>query len=131
MKEIIRMNQLAGIITEGQARKMLEILGEGTVRTKKLVKENMTPDQVSMRVFLETLGINPADPMFRTTIKTGNIGEVITLIIDTMGDGDEFNPLDGVFTQGDFAQAAEAAQFSEDMIDDILGHPAISRLERG
>jgi hypothetical protein len=28
MKDIIRMNQLAGIITEGQARKMMEVLGE-------------------------------------------------------------------------------------------------------
>ena len=28
MKDIIRMNQLAGLITEGQARKMMEILGE-------------------------------------------------------------------------------------------------------
>ena len=31
MKDIIRMNQLAGIITEGQARKMLEVLNEGNV----------------------------------------------------------------------------------------------------
>lgn len=30
MKDIIRMNQLAGIITEGQARKMMEILNEET-----------------------------------------------------------------------------------------------------
>lgn len=28
MKDIIRMNQLAGIITEGQAKKMMEILNE-------------------------------------------------------------------------------------------------------
>ena len=28
MKDIIRMNQLAGIITEGQARKMMEVLNE-------------------------------------------------------------------------------------------------------
>lgn len=28
MKDIIRMNQLAGLITEGQARKMMEILNE-------------------------------------------------------------------------------------------------------
>jgi hypothetical protein len=30
MKDIIRMQQLAGIITEGQARKMMTILGEGS-----------------------------------------------------------------------------------------------------
>ena len=28
MKDIIRMNQLAGIITEGQAKKMMEVLNE-------------------------------------------------------------------------------------------------------
>jgi hypothetical protein len=28
MKDIIRMNQLAGLITEGQARKMMEVLNE-------------------------------------------------------------------------------------------------------
>jgi hypothetical protein len=28
MKDLIRMNQLAGTITEGQARKMMEILNE-------------------------------------------------------------------------------------------------------
>jgi hypothetical protein len=31
MKDIIRMNQLAGIITEGQAKKMLKVLNEGVV----------------------------------------------------------------------------------------------------
>ena len=31
MKEIIRMNQLAGIITEGQARKMMQVLNEEEV----------------------------------------------------------------------------------------------------
>jgi hypothetical protein len=30
MKDIIRMNQLAGIITEGQARKMMEVLSEAS-----------------------------------------------------------------------------------------------------
>jgi hypothetical protein len=32
MKDIIRMNQLAGIITEGQARKMMEILTENELQ---------------------------------------------------------------------------------------------------
>jgi hypothetical protein len=29
MKDLIRMNQLAGVITEGQAKKMMEVLNEG------------------------------------------------------------------------------------------------------
>ena len=36
MKDIIRMNQLAGVITEGQAKKMMEILNEedGSILTQ-------------------------------------------------------------------------------------------------
>jgi len=36
MKDIIRMSQLAGIITEGQAKKMMEVLNEedGSVLTQ-------------------------------------------------------------------------------------------------
>jgi hypothetical protein len=46
MKEIIRMNQLAGIITEGQARKMMQVLGEGIDSTDDvtLVKYGVDPD---------------------------------------------------------------------------------------
>jgi hypothetical protein len=40
MKEIIRMNQLAGVITEGQARKMLEILNEENEFSDILTQED-------------------------------------------------------------------------------------------
>lgn len=36
MKDIIRMNQLAGIITEGQAKKMMEVLDENNEFLKLL-----------------------------------------------------------------------------------------------
>lgn len=39
MKEIIRMNQLAGIITEGQARKMMQILNEGQGQQDRYVSD--------------------------------------------------------------------------------------------
>jgi hypothetical protein len=39
MKEIIRMNQLAGIITEGQAKKMLRILDENKTFSSSIIKE--------------------------------------------------------------------------------------------
>ena len=40
MKDIIRMNQLAGIITEGQARKMMAVLNENdTVQDNSFEKE--------------------------------------------------------------------------------------------
>ena len=43
MKEIIRMNQLAGIITEGQARKIMEILNEDLkVGDKVKINKNIT-----------------------------------------------------------------------------------------
>jgi hypothetical protein len=36
MKDIIRMNQLAGLITEGQARKMIQVLNEGKFTNPKI-----------------------------------------------------------------------------------------------
>jgi hypothetical protein len=41
MKDIIRMNQLAGIITEGQARKMMQVLNEEDSPKNK----NFTPKE--------------------------------------------------------------------------------------
>jgi len=40
MKDIIRMNQLAGIITEGQAKKMLKVLNENEVSNKYVVEDD-------------------------------------------------------------------------------------------
>ena len=44
MKEIIRMNQLAGIITEGQAKKMMQILKEenGNKSLEDYIEEYIT-----------------------------------------------------------------------------------------
>jgi hypothetical protein len=39
MKDIIRMNQLAGIITEGQARKMMMVLDENKEQDNSFKKE--------------------------------------------------------------------------------------------
>jgi hypothetical protein len=39
MKDIIRMNQLAGVITESQAKKMMEILNEDSPVETKLIKK--------------------------------------------------------------------------------------------
>ena len=41
MKDIIRMNQLAGIITEGQARKMMAVLNEGSYTQKEILRGSM------------------------------------------------------------------------------------------
>lgn len=44
MKDLIRMNQLAGIITEGQAKKMMEILNEenGNKSLEDYIEEYIT-----------------------------------------------------------------------------------------
>jgi hypothetical protein len=84
-----------------------------------------------MRLFLESLGLNPDDPLFRTAIKQGDIYELIELISDSAGDGDDTDPLDGVFTQSDFRTAAQEAQFDRKMIEDILDIDIIRRLEKG
>ena len=102
-----------------------------TRNSKMLREKNQTPDLVSMRVFLEELNINPEDPLFASAIKAGNIEEVITLLIDTAGNGDTENPFDGVYTQSDFSEAARAAQFSEEMIDELLSMTPIRTLEKG
>lgn len=39
MKDIIRMNQLAGLITESQAKKMMEILTEDNLEVKSIAKQ--------------------------------------------------------------------------------------------
>ena len=39
MKELIRMNQLAGIITEGQAKKMMAVLNENQVNNQSRLNE--------------------------------------------------------------------------------------------
>ena len=51
MKDIIRMNQLAGIITEGQARKMMEILTEGEVdEMATLINKKPSGNEKSLQV---------------------------------------------------------------------------------
>ena len=52
MKDIIRMNQLAGLITEGQARKMMTILNEADSDVEKL-KDYLETYSYGMEVFDE------------------------------------------------------------------------------
>jgi hypothetical protein len=39
MKDLIRMNQLAGLITESQARKMMAVLNEDNLEVKNIAKQ--------------------------------------------------------------------------------------------
>jgi hypothetical protein len=51
MKDIIRMNQLAGIITEGQAKKMMTILNEEEVDEMATLNE-ANPDVTKFKNYL-------------------------------------------------------------------------------
>jgi hypothetical protein len=73
MKDIIRMNQLAGIITEGQAKKMLEVLNENESTKKRFIKEEY--ENVTLEDFIETY-VGPDRNEFMTKtwfIEKGNI----------------------------------------------------------
>jgi len=55
MKDIIRMNQLAGIITEGQAKKMMEVLGEENEMSNILTQEDFdTLENKGFEIFFTT-----------------------------------------------------------------------------
>jgi dUTPase len=54
MKDIIRMNQLAGIITEDQAKKMIATLNESNNKPIMLgVGDQITPDMVRRSIRVE------------------------------------------------------------------------------
>jgi len=79
MKDIIRMNQLAGIITEGQARKMMEILNEVNQPYKVLSKKTEKSDY-SDRMF-DTYSLELNDEMYTTpdglTFQIKTVGSVL------------------------------------------------------
>jgi hypothetical protein len=60
MKDIIRMNQLAGIITESQARRMMEVLGEEEVNSIENLEKQ-----------LESLPLYDENDEENTTLKYG------------------------------------------------------------
>jgi len=73
MKDIIRMNQLAGVITENQARKMLNILNEDKSTKKRFIKEEY--ENTTLEDFLETyVGVTPDEFMTETWfLENGNV----------------------------------------------------------
>ena len=51
MNELQRMQKLAGLITEGQAKKMMAVLDKKTAKSKRSLKENESSSKyVSMEV---------------------------------------------------------------------------------
>jgi hypothetical protein len=111
-------------------------LVENKVTTNsRMMKENsnmLAPDRFSMMVFLEELGVDYKDPLFAGVIEDGDYEEAIHLLADTAGSGwDSPNPFEGVYTKNDFKEAAEEAQFTQEVIDYILDLDMIKNLEIG
>ena len=84
MKDLIRMNQLAGIITEGQAKKIMAILNEEKVsEMATMVKKNSTfesekPLQVGDTIMWETY--NNDDRGMGRSISGRIIGKVVKIL---------------------------------------------------
>jgi hypothetical protein len=67
MKDLIRMNQLAGLITESQARKMMAVLNEDNLEVKNIAKKLYSwlkqngVREVSLQTSKITIGKNTAN----------------------------------------------------------------------
>jgi uncharacterized lipoprotein YehR (DUF1307 family) len=88
MKDIIRMNQLAGIITEGQAKKMMEVLGEATQDFKiisKTTRKSEYGDQIFDNYRLELLDEDYTTPDGLTF----HLKTIATVLVP---EGEELNP---------------------------------------
>lgn len=108
LNEVRRMQQLAGILKEDMD-----------------LPQARVPDAIAMTIFLDSLGVNSKDPIFKGDIGTGNVEGVLDLI-------DDMVDLESSYSQSDIIAAMEEAQFSQDLIDRIVDqHPVVSRLERG
>jgi hypothetical protein len=133
--DMVSSGELEGNMEAGEeeGEEEIEITERKKVKSTKLVKEMNTgkPDQQSTMTFAEMLGVDPDDPMFQSAFEEGDIYEIINMLVVTAGNGDEENPFDGVYTKGDFKAAAEEAQFSDEMIDELLDMEEIQNLEIG
>jgi len=85
MKDIIRMNQLAGIITEGQARKMMQILNENeeVEEMATLINKNSSlgsekPLQVGDTIMWKTYGND--DRGMGSSVSGRIIGKVVKIL---------------------------------------------------
>lgn len=85
----------------------------------------------NLDVFARELDLNPNDEIFSTAFQNGDLDEFMGLVADTAGNGDERNPLDGVYTKYDFEQAAKAAGFSKNQLAYLLDMSEVQNLERG
>lgn len=85
--------------------------------------------------FVDRLGANTEDNMIINaiyyTVLDNNANEIITILADTVGDGGEEDPFDGVFTYSDIENALEDLDLSDDLKNQILDDDRIRHLELG
>jgi len=106
MKDIIRMNQLAGIITEGQAKKMMKILNEN---------ENENFDEDDDDEDDEFVDINQA---FKESPSKASYKDVLS-IIDSYEKDDILNAFKSKFPTGKPINKQNYLDFSGNYIDDM------------
>ena len=106
MKDIIRMNQLAGIITEGQARKMLEVLNE--------VEEDNTPENYTNKISRDELISNylKGQEALQDQIRTQLVGKEVTFSPRSWTSGNESKPITGTVEDAKFRINRDRYQIS-------------------
>ena len=80
MKDLIRMNQLAGVITEGQARKMMKILNEdeSKITTQSNLKEESSQfNGKNLDVYKENFNLLKTKETPKTTVYTFELPQEI------------------------------------------------------
>jgi len=102
-------------------------------KKSKMLRESLSKriDPISMRLFLESIGIDPDDHMFSIAIEDGDMEETMLLLLDTASNGDEDNPFDGIFTKSDFIEAGKYAGIDPSIIDTLLDREYMRNLELG
>jgi hypothetical protein len=119
LSEILK--QVMGLATEGQLFKENEEDMGDMVPAEKLAK------------FLFNLDFDPNDEVLKVAISFNDIEELLPVMADMSGVGDEDERVafDGLFTKFDFYDAAKNAGFEKHQIEYLLDHDYVRSLERG
>jgi hypothetical protein len=115
------LKQAMGLATEGQLNEENEEDMGDMVPAEKLAK------------FLFNLDFDPNDEVLKTAISFNDIEELLPVMADMSGVGDEDERVafDGLFTKFDFFDAAKKAGFEKHQIEYLLDHDYVRSLERG
>ena len=115
------LKQAMGLATEGKLNEENEEDMGDMVPAEKLAK------------FLFNLDFDPNDEVLKVAISFNDIEELLPIMADVSGVGDEDERVafDGLFTKFDFYDAAKNAGFEKHQIEYLLDHDYVRSLERG